>query len=767
MSGEQNKDFDAATFHFDPKAADEVLANAERKAAEFRAAGDNTAADKALRPTTVEGVLEEIRDADGTDGDAFAGVYVTVLAPSLRLRLGTDSWPEHYRAYLARKTYEALQKRKTDLTAEGKGEFTLDERENLALSNIRDNSYLPSRKAVMRAFGFSDPMAPSKESESASQTKTEEEEEKEKEKEKEEEEEEEIKKKSSKKVAVTDLIHELLPTRPTKRTVGDPQAAKKALQELEAAHDIKTLLHEPEGGSEGVPGDWVRKEVVASTDRKDIFWRFCADRRAPQFEVLTAEYVAAFAAYIARRITELALRCPQYIAARSEPITVNAKGKKTQKLFEFCVMDAGGGSGRFGHFLQQYLDNPALSLAKNHIKVHVVSCDNFADRIYTKFPTEMMDVSEAIPQFLPTIVVCVWMPLGIDWTSIFRSTRSVQEYILIGPPETTGHVIDTWKCAENDWEITELRGLSKLQICRCDGHNDIGHSVTTSFRRPESNEHSNAIAVIVDDVEVEDGQHHTSEFTAITSASNTTPATNTSSSSSSTSSSSSSKSNDSSVFVTKSSSSSGTIDHTIVKPDLSVEAVALEQAMKEKTVGGKLFRVQSYAKALEHYETAEEIIRKFYKMPDVQKKYKEILVQLLTNSTLCCLRMNDYDTAKTKAEAAIKEDSLNAKAHYLLGKSLLGLICPEEEKEKEKDCCDNGLDDEERKKIETACLSAFARAKELSPNSIDIAKAEDHAKELLSKCKKQEKQEKQEEKEEEKQEKEEKEEEKEDKQQDD
>src|SRR5688572_9778673 len=46
----------------------------------------------------------------------------------------------------------------------------------------------------------------------------------------------------------------------------------------------------------------------------------------------------------------------------------------------------------------------------------------------------------------PHIVICSWMPQGIDFTADFRATPSVQEYYLIGESDTgiTGHAWKTW-----------------------------------------------------------------------------------------------------------------------------------------------------------------------------------------------------------------------------------------------------------------------------------------------------------------------------------
>ena len=406
---DEGEDAGHAAFHFDPRAADEALAAAEREAAALRAAGDAAGAERALRATTVAGVLETLRERDGADGEAFAGVYATVLGPSLRLRLGTDSWPEHYRAHLARMTYATLRARGTDLDAEARGAYGLDEREALALRPLRDSAFLPTRRAVLAAFGFADPLtAPSSTSSSSTSesnsdnsnnstgNKQNEQEQEgqqqqggEKEKDKDDDNDddeaeteagatkslEEAEKEAVKRHQTPgELVRGLVPRHTTR--ARDAGAARRALQALERAQAAASVLCEPPGGSEGAGLAWRRTPVAAVPDRRDVFWRFCADRRAPQYEVLTAEYVGALAAYIARRVRELAHRCPEYLSAKAAAAeaakatagTGPRTGARTRKVFEFCVLDAGAGSGRLGHFLQEGL---ARLLGDGDVRVRV------------------------------------------------------------------------------------------------------------------------------------------------------------------------------------------------------------------------------------------------------------------------------------------------------------------------------------------------------------------------------------------------------------
>ena len=781
---EEEEETGQAAFHFDPRAADAALAAAEREAAALRAAGDTAGAERALRATTVAGVLETLRERDGADGDAFAGVYATVLGPSLRLRLGTDSWPEHYRAHLARMTYATLRARQPALSVEARGAYGLDEREALALRALRDSAFLPSRRAVLAAFDFSDPVSSVSQDENEDKNK-----EKDKDKEKEEKEEKDREKeekdkdkngekeeeKEEKEITSTEAMEEaekeavgqtktlgglvrgLVPRHATR--TRDAGAARKALQALERAEAERSVLCEPPGGAEGVGTAWRRTPVTALPDRRDVFWRFCADRRAPQYEVLTAEYVGALAAYIARRIRELAHRCPQYLQAQKEAsetaqeaasegsktasetkttstsaseqdktsttkttTTTKTTPGKTRKVFEFCVLEAGAGSGRLGHFLQEALD--ALLPATGDLRVRVVACDNFADRIYTKYPMEMVDVATALRAHAPTLVVCAWMPLGVDWTAAFRATRAVHEYLLVGPPETTGHPADTWACAANTWARVELRGLGALQLCRCDAHGSLGHSTTTSFRRPAAPD--DAIAVVVLDVPVDEDD----STSATATAAGTVPPPHSGHVSGIQQHEQKQQQKSSNKSESNNSKSNERMTHTVAVPDLSDPEAALAEAEREKTVAAKLFRAGAVERALEHYERAEDVLRPHTDATDRTAGARARLrLQLATNCALCCLRTGDWGAARTHAAAAVALDPLCAKAHYLLGRSLLELACaPEDEGEDDED---SDSPAEGREELASACRNEFARARELAPLSGEIVAAEARARERL------------------------------------
>ena len=41
------------------------------------------------------------------------------------------------------------------------------------------------------------------------------------------------------------------------------------------------------------------------------------------------------------------------------------------------------------------------------------------------------DAAAAVAAAAPHVVVCSWMPLGVDWTAAFRACPSVASYLLV------------------------------------------------------------------------------------------------------------------------------------------------------------------------------------------------------------------------------------------------------------------------------------------------------------------------------------------------
>jgi SAM-dependent methyltransferase len=137
------------------------------------------------------------------------------------------------------------------------------------------------------------------------------------------------------------------------------------------------------------------------------------------FEILNRDYVNALADYLQQRADEM---------HTDKPIT---------------VLEVGAGTGRLSQFLNEAIqkkkkgpDSQINIVATNKDSGGMVS-------VATPKGVEDLDYREALLKYEPDIVISSWMPFE-DWTGAMRSMPSVQEYILIGEPDSTGDEWLTW-----------------------------------------------------------------------------------------------------------------------------------------------------------------------------------------------------------------------------------------------------------------------------------------------------------------------------------
>ena len=355
---------------------------------------------------TVEDVLEELSK---TDPD-FVSAYITVLEPSLRLRLNIGSWPEHYRAYLVRQMHAAYNRERPAIESEGLGEFAVDEREAFALAPLRSPTYLVSRDFLLNKFGWAPPPP-----------------------------------------RPPPVVRGSAPRRPPPPPPQPPQSNSSSSSKIDDRGVVAA-------------SEWRRLPLTAPRDRTDVFWRFCADKRFPQYELWTQQSMAALARYVVGRVL-------LYHASGLLP-----KGVCT-------ILDAGAGTGRLAHFL-------AVTIRERHprlpVSINILACDSGRERIPSQFPVVSLPYAAMLADSAPDIVVASWMPLGEDWSADFRACPSVLEYLLIGPPEATGHAERTWgpeALPSEGWSRAELPEVARFQVCRCDSRGAVGHSTTVSCRR--------------------------------------------------------------------------------------------------------------------------------------------------------------------------------------------------------------------------------------------------------------------------------------------
>lgn len=128
------------------------------------------------------------------------------------------------------------------------------------------------------------------------------------------------------------------------------------------------------------------------------------------------------------------------------------KQTMARKGGETTILDIGAGDGLLIHYLRQYISNK--SRRNNLIMPTMVSTDDGSWGIFAKAQVEKLDVDQSLQKYRHTasenhsndnqlIVLCSWMPQGVDWSERFRQ-YGVDEYILIGESDD-GSCGDNWK----------------------------------------------------------------------------------------------------------------------------------------------------------------------------------------------------------------------------------------------------------------------------------------------------------------------------------
>jgi len=216
-------------------------------------------------------------------------------------------------------------------------------------------------------------------------------------------------------------------------------------------------------------------QAFKDEDYNDFEWIwskfFSLKEKNPVFELLTKEFVESFSNYLEARIQELSPK-------DGSPVT---------------ILEVNAGNGRLTHFLKQRLDNKVPG------KFVITATDSYSGEfdITPFFPVEAIDYKKALQIHKPQIVISCWMPYATDFSQDFRSTPSVQEYIVIGENEVVGDPWKTWGLEDtytedknelppfekDGFEKNELKGQVTGQICRTDDPGEYFHSSTVSFRR--------------------------------------------------------------------------------------------------------------------------------------------------------------------------------------------------------------------------------------------------------------------------------------------
>jgi len=156
----------------------------------------------------------------------------------------------------------------------------------------------------------------------------------------------------------------------------------------------------------------------------------------PRYEVFTAPHVAALAALLLNRRAA-------YAAGRA-----------------LRVLEVGAGDGRLAHHL-----GAALRLLDGGYAVELTASDSDERGLRAASPCgSLVRVAPCDASLLeatqPDVVIACWQPLGVDWTTLFRATPCIREYVLIGEADDgiCGRPWETWGCRTRDDSSGESSG---------------------------------------------------------------------------------------------------------------------------------------------------------------------------------------------------------------------------------------------------------------------------------------------------------------------
>jgi len=194
----------------------------------------------------------------------------------------------------------------------------------------------------------------------------------------------------------------------------------------------------------GVIDSFTDKEGVKVLDETDQRkWQdFLFDEQSPIFEIWTREYIENFSNYLSERSKAL--------GGTKENPTV--------------ILEVGAGDGKLSYFLNKRFQE----VKEDTIKYCTTGID-IIGRFEIKSPfnnVENISEKDALKKYKPSIVISSWMNYGEDWTEDFRNTKSVHEYILIGPRGPCG-TEETWENSEN-FKVDYRKDLNKFQLSRLD-----------------------------------------------------------------------------------------------------------------------------------------------------------------------------------------------------------------------------------------------------------------------------------------------------------
>jgi hypothetical protein len=202
------------------------------------------------------------------------------------------------------------------------------------------------------------------------------------------------------------------------------------------------------------------------------------------YQLWTKEYIEHLGDYLLDRAARSTVRSQAEGGGHS-----NHKGRgddDDDNSKNLLVLDIGAGDGLLIRCLQEYMTRKLGSTEEGDTARRIrkgqkstmsdahrsmptlVATDDMSWGIFAKATVEKLSVQQALQKYVPlsvnkdgdtdgregqnmtqrrqrAVVLCSWMPMGLDWTALFRDC-GVEEYILIGEADdgSCGHNWKTW-----------------------------------------------------------------------------------------------------------------------------------------------------------------------------------------------------------------------------------------------------------------------------------------------------------------------------------
>lgn len=206
------------------------------------------------------------------------------------------------------------------------------------------------------------------------------------------------------------------------------------------------------------------------------------------YQLWTKEYIEHLGDYLLDRASSHSKAASEAAAEAAEEEAGTGDEEDSNESGYLLVLDVGAGDGLLTRCLQEYMekkvDKEARAASKSRAairrgrdSIHVsmptlVATDDMSWGIFAKAEVERLSVRQALQKYVrppkdddddmndgdrrrtkggissrgqAVVVLCSWMPMGQDWTALFRAS-GVEEYILIGEADdgSCGHNWKTW-----------------------------------------------------------------------------------------------------------------------------------------------------------------------------------------------------------------------------------------------------------------------------------------------------------------------------------